>query len=47
MSVIVNNLTELIGNTPMLHPKRFLKLAKIEEANLLFKLEYFNPLGSV
>lgn len=47
MGVIVNNLTELIGNTPMLHPKRFLKLAKIEEANLLFKLEYFNPLGSV
>lgn len=47
MSVIVNNLTELIGNTPMLCPKRLLKLAKLEDANLLFKLEYFNPLGSV
>lgn len=47
MSVIVNNLTELIGNTPLLRPNTFKQLAKIKEVDLLFKLEYFNPLGSV
>ncbi|MCE5287029.1 MAG: cysteine synthase A [Pelosinus sp.] len=46
MSVIVDNLTELIGNTPLLRPKAFTKLAKLQ-SELLFKLEYFNPLGSV
>lgn len=43
---IASDLTELIGNTPLLHVSRF------EEANqckgqILAKLEYFNPLGSV
>ncbi|MDF2588286.1 MAG: cysteine synthase [Anaerocolumna sp.] len=47
MNVIVNNLTDLIGNTPILHPTKFLQLAKIENSDLLLKLEYFNPLGSV
>ncbi len=47
MSIIVNNLTQLIGDTPMLRPEIFMKLAKIKEADLLLKLEYFNPLGSV
>ncbi len=47
MSVVVNNLTELIGNTPILRPTAFKKLAKINESDLLLKLEYFNPLGSV
>jgi cysteine synthase A len=46
MSVIVDNLTELIGNTPLLRPKAFTKLARLQ-SELLFKLEYFNPLGSV
>lgn len=46
MPVIVDNLTELIGNTPLLRPKAFSKLAKLE-GELLLKLEYFNPLGSV
>ena len=46
MSVIVDNLTELIGNTPLLRPNAFAELAKLH-ADLLFKLEYFNPLGSV
>lgn len=46
MSVIVNNLTELIGNTPLLRANTFAKLAKLN-AQLLLKLEYFNPLGSV
>jgi cysteine synthase A len=44
---IVNNLTELIGNTPILRPAAFKKLAGINEAELLLKLEYYNPLGSV
>lgn len=46
MSVIVDNLTELIGNTPLLRPRAFTKLAKLQ-GDLLLKLEYFNPLGSV
>lgn len=46
MPVIVDNLTELIGNTPLLRPNSFAKLAKLN-AELLLKLEYFNPLGSV
>ncbi len=47
MSRIVENLTELIGDTPILKPLAFSKLAIIRESELLFKLEYFNPLGSV
>jgi cysteine synthase A len=46
-SIIVNNLTQLIGNTPVLRPQNFIKLAGITESDLLLKLEYFNPLGSV
>lgn len=46
MAIIVDNLTELIGNTPLLRPKTFTKLAKVK-GDLLLKLEYFNPLGSV
>jgi cysteine synthase A len=45
--VVVNNLTQLIGNTPVLRPKNFNALAKVTESDLLLKLEYFNPLGSV
>lgn len=47
MGRIVENLTDLIGNTPILKPLAFSRLAGIEAAELLFKLEYFNPLGSV
>ncbi|MBO6305388.1 MAG: cysteine synthase A [Selenomonadaceae bacterium] len=46
MSKIYNSVTELIGNTPLLKPENFIKANKIE-ANLLVKLEYFNPAGSV
>lgn len=46
MAAIAENLTELIGNTPLLRPNSFAKLAKLE-GDLLLKLEYFNPLGSV
>jgi cysteine synthase A len=41
-----NNLTELIGNTPLLKPVNFLKSTALK-AEIYFKLEYFNPLGSV
>lgn len=40
------NLTELIGNTPLLKANKFLKEYHLE-AELYFKLEYFNPAGSV
>ncbi|MDR2422503.1 MAG: pyridoxal-phosphate dependent enzyme, partial [Deltaproteobacteria bacterium] len=46
MSNAVDSLTDLIGNTPLLRPRNFVKLAKVK-ADLLFKLEYFNPAGSV
>lgn len=46
MSKIYNNLIELIGNTPLV------RLSKIEkqnelEANIIAKVEYFNPAGSI
>jgi cysteine synthase A len=44
---IVDSLTALIGGTPILRPVKFGALAGIDESELLFKLEYFNPLGSV
>ncbi|MDR0936563.1 MAG: cysteine synthase A [Oscillospiraceae bacterium] len=46
-NIVVNNLTQLIGNTPVLRPQNFNILAGITESELLLKLEYFNPLGSV
>jgi cysteine synthase A len=46
MKKVAQNLTELIGNTPLLKPNRFLQEEKFE-AELYFKLEYFNPAGSV
>ncbi|MDR2304426.1 MAG: cysteine synthase A [Treponema sp.] len=46
-NIIVDNLTELVGQTPLLRPRRFIRLAGITGADLLFKLEYFNPLSSV
>jgi cysteine synthase A len=46
-NIIVDNLTQLIGSTPILRPRNFIALAGISESDLLFKLEYFNPLGSV
>jgi cysteine synthase A len=46
MAKIVNSLTELVGNTPLMHPQRLVK-DKGLNGNVLVKLEYFNPLGSV
>jgi len=39
-------LTDLIGNTPLLKASNFLEGAAAK-ADIYFKLEYFNPLGSV
>jgi len=46
MSKVVKNLVELIGNTPMLEAVNYGQKERLE-AKLLFKLEYFNPAGSV
>ncbi len=46
MSKIARNLTELIGNTPLLEVARFSQASGLE-GTILAKLEYFNPLGSV
>ena len=43
---IVTDLTQLIGNTPLLHPLHFCKQHHIT-SQLLLKLECFNPGGSV
>lgn len=44
--MIYNSLDKLIGNTPIIKADRFARINNIE-ANLLCKLEYFNPAGSV
>ena len=41
---IANDITELIGNTPLV---RLNKLSKGLDATIVLKLEYFNPLSSV
>lgn len=46
MHKIVKSLTELVGNTPLLQPVRYMKQEEIK-ARLLLKLEYFNPTSSV
>ena len=46
MAKIARNLTDLIGNTPLLETSRYNSSENIE-ATILAKLEYFNPAGSV
>lgn len=46
MGKIYQSITELIGKTPLLQANNFIKKNKLE-ANILVKLEYFNPAGSV
>lgn len=43
---IADDLTQLVGNTPMLKLSRYCK-AKGTNCDIIAKLEYFNPLGSV
>ncbi len=44
---ISKNLTELVGNTPLLYLEQYSRETGAENAELIVKLEYFNPLGSV
>jgi cysteine synthase A len=46
MATIAKNLTELVGNTPLLELGNYAKLHNAN-AKIIGKLEYFNPLGSV
>ena len=46
MSNIYQSLTDLIGRTPLLRLKNF-EIENGLEAELVAKLEYFNPAGSV
>lgn len=43
---VYNNVTELIGKTPILKLNNFAKAESVD-ANIFAKLEYFNPAGSV
>ena len=47
MSKIVKNVTELIGNTPLLEASKYAEAAQASSAHILVKLEYLNPAGSV
>jgi cysteine synthase A len=46
LSKIYNSVEQLIGNTPLVRLSNFEKKYGID-ANILAKLEYFNPAGSV
>ncbi|NEU63778.1 cysteine synthase A [Paenibacillus sp. ALJ109b] len=46
MTNIAKNLTELIGNTPLLELSNFARKYQVE-TKIIAKLEYFNPAGSV
>lgn len=46
MANVYQTVTELIGHTPLLAAKGFARAHELQ-ANLLVKLEYFNPAGSV
>lgn len=47
MSQVKNSLLDLIGNTPIVHLRRYAEAAGVKDAKILGKLEYFNPAGSV
>lgn len=44
---IANDLTQLIGNTPLVYLNNYSNRLEATEAKLIAKLEYFNPLGSI
>ncbi len=46
MSKIYNSITELVGRTPLLRINNYLKAKKLE-ADILVKIEYYNPNQSV
>ena len=47
MSKIVESSLELIGKTPLLRASRYAAKAGATDADILVKLEYLNPAGSV
>lgn len=47
MSKIYTQATQLIGHTPLLKVENYMKEQKVEGVELLAKLEYLNPAGSV
>ena len=44
---IYEKMTDLVGNTPLVKLSAYSKAVGAEQANLIAKVEYFNPLGSV
>ena len=46
MSKVYNSISELVGNTPLLKLSNYIENNKLE-ANIIAKVEYFNPAGSV
>ena len=44
---IYNSITETIGDTPLVRMSAHAARRPASKADLLFKLEFFNPLGSV
>lgn len=42
---IYKNFMELVGNTPLVQVSNYMKANDLQ-ANILVKLEYFNPAGS-
>jgi len=47
MSKVLESSLELIGGTPLLRASRYAAKAKAQQADILVKLEYLNPAGSV
>ncbi|MCH5275292.1 MAG: cysteine synthase A [Lachnospiraceae bacterium] len=47
MGKILENASQLVGNTPLLKVSRYAAQAGVDNAVILAKLEYFNPAGSV
>ena len=47
MENMYHSATDLIGNTPLLFLHRYMKKSGISDVNVIAKLEYFNPTGSV
>ena len=47
MSKVFESVLDLIGNTPIVSISRYQKASGADKANILAKMEYFNPAGSV
>ena len=47
MSKVFESILDLIGNTPIVSISRYQKASGADKANILAKMEYFNPAGSV